>query len=113
MELIENKTFDAERALYGSDGISIKNCRFDGPADGESALKASRNIVADSCFFNLRYPFWHDHDLTISSSEMTEPVSYTHLDVYKRQEYPCKSPRQGSGAACVCCHDGSGHDHGT
>lgn len=72
MELIENKTFDEERALYGSDGITIKNCRFDGPADGESALKESRNIVADSCFFNLRYPFWHDHDLTISSSEMTE-----------------------------------------
>ena len=54
MELIENKTFDEERALYGSDGITIKNCRFDGPADGESALKESRNIVADSCFFNLR-----------------------------------------------------------
>ena len=54
MELIENKTFDEERALYGSDGITIKNCRFDGPADGESALKERRNIVADSFFINLR-----------------------------------------------------------
>ena len=38
MKLIENQCFDEERALYGSNGIKIKNCRFDGPADGESAL---------------------------------------------------------------------------
>lgn len=72
MKFIEDQTFDEERALYGSNGITIKNCRFDGPADGESALKESRDITADHCFFNLRYPFWHDHDLTISASEMTE-----------------------------------------
>lgn len=34
-EIIENKTFDMERALYNSDGLLLKNCRFDGPADGE------------------------------------------------------------------------------
>lgn len=72
MKFIENQTFDEERALYGSNGITIKNCRFDGPADGESALKESRDITADHCFFNLRYPFWHDHDLTVSDSEMTD-----------------------------------------
>ena len=72
MRLIENQTFDMERALYGSDGVTVLNCAFDGPADGESALKESRNVQIDKCFFNLRYPFWHDHGLQIAGSEMTE-----------------------------------------
>ena len=61
MERIENQTFDMERALYGSHEISVKNCSFDGPADGESALKESSDINVEHCFCNLRYPFWHDH----------------------------------------------------
>ncbi len=72
MTLYENKTFDLERALYNADGVVLKNCAFDGPADGESALKESRNIEADGCFMNLRYPFWHDDKLVIKNSEMTE-----------------------------------------
>ncbi len=70
--VIENKTFDTERALYGSKGVVLKNCNFDGPADGESALKESRDISAFHCFFNLRYPFWHDRGLSIADSEMTD-----------------------------------------
>ncbi len=65
-------TFDEERALYNSDGIIVEECRFDGPADGESALKESRNIKVIDCFFNLRYPFWHDHALEITDCELTE-----------------------------------------
>ncbi len=72
MKVIENQTFDMERALYGSNGIVVKNCSFDGPADGESAFKEGQNIETENCFFNLRYPFWHDHGLTIRNSEMTE-----------------------------------------
>ncbi|RKI40971.1 DUF3737 family protein [bacterium D16-51] len=72
MEIISNKTFGEERALYGSDGLLLKNCAFDGPEDGESALKECREIEADGCFFNLRYPFWHDNNLKIIGSEMTE-----------------------------------------
>ncbi|MCM1007864.1 MAG: DUF3737 family protein [Ruminococcus flavefaciens] len=72
MKFIENKTFDEERALYGEKDLEISYCHFDGPADGESALKESENISADNCFFNLRYPFWHDKGLNISNSEMTE-----------------------------------------
>ncbi len=71
MKTIQNQTFDEERALYGSDGLEAVSCRFDGPADGESAFKESRNITAKDCYFNLRYPFWHDEHLTISGSEMT------------------------------------------
>ena len=71
MRTIENQTFDAERALYGSRDLCVRNCRFDGPADGESAFKECRDIAAENCFFNLRYPFWHDHGLRIQDSEMT------------------------------------------
>ena len=72
MKIIENKSFDEERALYGSEGVRIVNCRFEGEADGESAFKESRNIEASECFFDLRYPFWHDDELNISSSEFSE-----------------------------------------
>lgn len=72
MQIIENKSFDEERALYGSRDLTVKNCRFDGPADGESAFKESRGVIAENCFFNLRYPFWHDEGVEISDSEMTE-----------------------------------------
>ena len=71
MKIIENKTFDEERALYGSDGVTAKNCRFEGPADGESAFKESRNIAVEDCFWDLRYPFWHDESLKISGTELT------------------------------------------
>ena len=71
MTKYENMVFDQERALYSKDGIEVTNCRFDGPADGESALKESRNIRIRGCYFNLRYPFWHDTNLVIEDSEMT------------------------------------------
>lgn len=70
--IIENKTFDEERALYGSENIEIKNCKFDGPADGESALKECKSIAVDGCYFNLRYPFWHTDNSVIKNSEMTQ-----------------------------------------
>lgn len=72
MKVIENQTFDEERALYGSSQLLVRNCAFDGPADGESAFKECRQIEVEDCFFNLRYPFWHNHGLTIRHSELTE-----------------------------------------
>lgn len=71
MKIIEKQTFDEERALYGSRDVIIRECSFDGPADGESAVKEASDIQAESCFFNLRYPFWHVHNLGIHDSEMT------------------------------------------
>lgn len=67
-----NQKFDEERALYGSDGVEVKECQFDGPADGESAFKECKNVEVKDCYFNLRYPFWHDNNLKISASEMTQ-----------------------------------------
>lgn len=72
MQIIENQVFDEERALYGSHALTVRNCRFDGPADGESAFKECSYITVEDCFFNLRYPFWHNHGLVIKNSEMTE-----------------------------------------
>ena len=70
--IISGQRFDEERALYGSDGLVVRDCRFDGPSDGESALKESKNIEVYDSFFNLRYPFWHDTDLKIVNCEMTD-----------------------------------------
>lgn len=71
-KIIENVTLDEERALYGSKGLILKNASFDGPADGESAVKECADIEAEGCFCNLRYPFWHVHGLKITDTEMTE-----------------------------------------
>lgn len=72
MKTIVNKRFDEERALYAAQDTLVKDCTFDGPADGESAFKEGRDVAVDNCFFNLRYPFWHDTGLKIENSEMTE-----------------------------------------
>ena len=69
---VKNQTFDEERALYASDGLLVDHCRFEGPADGESALKESRNIEVRDSAFLLRYPFWHDQHLKITGCEMFE-----------------------------------------
>jgi len=72
MEMIKNKTFDKERALYAAHDLYVQDCAFDGPADGESAFKECGDIIVTHCFFNLRYPFWHDNNLKLINSEMTE-----------------------------------------
>ncbi len=72
MEIIKNKVFDEERALYESNGVELMGCRFQGEADGESALKESKNITVRNCFFDLRYPFWHDENVDIIGCKMTE-----------------------------------------
>ncbi len=72
MQTIENQTFGEERAFYGEKGILLRNCAFDGEEDGESALKECGDVRTEHCFFNLRYPFWHDKGVKISDSEMTE-----------------------------------------
>ena len=71
MNYIEYKNFDEERALYGQQELTVRHCRFDGPADGESAFKEGKDITVEECYFNLRYPFWHTDRLSVSSCELT------------------------------------------
>lgn len=68
--VIENQVFDEERALYGIADADIKNCVFDGPRDGESALKEARGITVSDCRFSLRYPMWHNSDFVLLNSVM-------------------------------------------
>lgn len=72
MTVYKNLNLDEERALYGISDSVVESCSFDGPADGESAFKECKNVSVKNCFFNLRYPFWHDSGLKIDSCEMTE-----------------------------------------
>ncbi len=72
MKTIANQVYDEERALYGVSNVHILDCTFDGPADGESAVKECSDIVAERCSFNLRYPFWHVHGLDIRECHMSE-----------------------------------------
>lgn len=67
-----NETHDEERAFYGTEHALFKNCTFAGEADGESALKETRDIKAENCRFLLRYPFWHTKKAVINNCEMTE-----------------------------------------
>jgi hypothetical protein len=69
---VENQTFDQEREFYNSSDVTVANCKFEGPADGESAFKESRNVTVDGCLWNLRYPFWHDTVVNIKNTELTE-----------------------------------------
>ncbi|MBQ8432940.1 MAG: DUF3737 family protein [Clostridia bacterium] len=69
---IEGKRFGEERALYASRGVYVKNCAFDGPEDGESALKESSCVLVEDTFCNLRYPFWHDTTLELKNCQLTE-----------------------------------------
>lgn len=71
MQQIQNREFDEERALYGLRDAQIRKCRFDGPADGESAFKECEDIAVEDCYFNLRYPFWHVSRAVIKNVEMT------------------------------------------
>lgn len=50
MTVVEKQTLDEERALYGSKGIIINDCTFDGPADGESAVKEASDVQVNRCF---------------------------------------------------------------
>ena len=67
-----NMAFDEERALYGTNDALVRNCRFTGPADGESALKECARIRTEDCVFDLRYPLWHVRGLEIEGCRFTE-----------------------------------------
>lgn len=69
---VEGMRLDEERALYGEKGLTVKSCRFEGDADGESALKECADIVAEDSYFDLRYPFWHDKGVKLLGCELTE-----------------------------------------
>lgn len=70
--IYENEIHDEERAFYGLKNSTLKHCKIDGPADGESAFKECHDITVEHTYFNLRYPFWHVDKGRITDCEMTE-----------------------------------------
>lgn len=72
MELIENKKYDEERALYNIKDTEVKKCIFAGLKDGESVLKETRNIIVNECKFSLRYPMWHVQKYKILNSHLDD-----------------------------------------
>lgn len=72
MDIIENKIYDNERALYNIKDTTVRDCTFAGPADGESVLKETRNIVIDRCSFSLRYPIWHAKRYELRNSRLDD-----------------------------------------
>lgn len=108
MKLYENLMLDAERALYGERDILVKNCAFDGIADGESAFKEAGKITAESCYFNLRYPFWHCDGVKIGNSEMTKNCRAalwysTDIDIKKSKLHGIKALRECERVSLVGC----------
>ena len=70
--MIANARFDEERALYHLMNTRVDNCRFEGPADGESVLKEARNIRVEDTSFSLRYPLWHVEGFRLNRVTMDE-----------------------------------------
>lgn len=71
-KIIENSVFDEERALYGLRNVIVKGCRFEGAADGESALKECKDFGVEDCSFSLRYPIWHAENFYVQNCKTDE-----------------------------------------
>lgn len=71
-KIIENQSFDQERALYHLCHGDILGCTFAGPADGESVLKEARDVALRDCGFSLRYPLWHVEGFSMENCTMDE-----------------------------------------
>ena len=69
---ISHQNFDEERALYNIKNTEVSDCIFAGPADGESALKETRNVLVKDCSFSLRYPLWHARGFELDHVTMDE-----------------------------------------
>ena len=108
MTTIQNRTFDQERALYGSRDLLVRDCAFTGPADGESAFKECADIQVEHSFFDLRYSFWHDHGLTIRDLRADGPVPAAlwysdHITIEDTKLHGIKALRECADAALKNC----------
>ncbi len=69
MKTIEYSEFGGERPLFGEHDLLLRNVIIHA---GESALKVCRNIKAEHCRFEGKYPFWHVDGFRIDNCIFTE-----------------------------------------
>ena len=105
---IQDKRFGEERALYHSVGVGVRRCRFEGEEDGESALKESRDLLVESSYFDLRYPFWHTEKVTLRGCELTEKCRAAFwydrdTEVYDSKLHGIKAFRECTGVLLDAC----------
>ncbi|MCH5219018.1 MAG: DUF3737 family protein [Muribaculaceae bacterium] len=62
MDTIKNAEFEGERPLFARHDLLLENVSI---GVGESALKRCKNIIAEKCTFNGKYPFWHCDGFTV------------------------------------------------
>lgn len=71
-QIIQDRQYDEERALYHLQQADVLHCIFAGEADGESVLKEARDIYVKECSFSLRYPLWHVKKFSLDGVSMDE-----------------------------------------
>lgn len=64
MREIKQEHLKGERVLFHEDGLYIKDTIF---SDGESPMKECRNIVAEGCMFEWRYPIWYSEHIVVDN----------------------------------------------
>jgi len=69
MKKIASAEFGGERPLYCEKNLYLKDVTIHA---GESALKETRNIVAEDCRFEGKYPFWECKHATIHNCYFSE-----------------------------------------
>jgi len=69
MQVIKNQEFGGERPLYCAVDLRIEGVSIHA---GESALKETRNIEAEGCTFEGKYPFWECKRASIKHCHFTE-----------------------------------------
>ncbi len=72
IKIFSGQIYDEERSLYNLKDAEVLNCKFEGPADGESVLKECRNFSVNKCSFSLRYPMWHAKKFLLKNSSMDD-----------------------------------------
>lgn len=63
MKEIKDAHFEGERPLFAEHDLVLENVSI---GTGESSLKKCKNIVANHCTFNGKYPFWHTDNFTVN-----------------------------------------------
>lgn len=99
--IIENQTFDEERALYHLQNCDLHKCIFAGPADGESVLKEAGSIGLSDCSFSLRYPLWHVRGFEMNGCTMDEQ---TRAAIWYAENATIRNSELGGIKAVRECH---------